>query len=294
VHVQVDGTALPLRAGVVVNAAGVWAQRLAPGIRLAPSRGSHLVVPGARLGSPSAALTVPLPGSRSRYVFALPQADGLVYLGLTDEPVDGPVPDDDPLPSEAEVAQLLETVNRVLEVPLTREDVVGAFAGLRPLVLPASAGTGPGNATADLSRKHLLSWDGTVLTVVGGKLTTYRAMAEETVDAVVARLGTGAERSATSRLPLVGAAPRLALDRVTAPKRLVARYGTEAPVIEALGTAAVVAGRPETVGELRFAVRHEGARTVADLLDRRTRIGLVPADRVRAIPVAEQVLAEEL
>ena len=75
---------------MVVNAAGVWAQRLAPGIRLVPSRGSHLVVPGARLGSPSAALTVPLPGSRSRYVFALPQADGLVYLGLTDEPVDGP------------------------------------------------------------------------------------------------------------------------------------------------------------------------------------------------------------
>ena len=84
-----DGEALTLRAGVVVNAAGVWAQRLAPGIRLVPSRGSHLVVRGDRLGSPSAALTVPLPGSRSRYVFALPQADGLVYLGLTDEPVDG-------------------------------------------------------------------------------------------------------------------------------------------------------------------------------------------------------------
>ena len=87
----------------VVNAAGVWAQRLAPGIRLVPSRGSHLVVRGDRLGSPSAALTVPLPGSRSRYVFALPQADGLVYLGLTDEPVDGPVPDDDPVPTDAEV-----------------------------------------------------------------------------------------------------------------------------------------------------------------------------------------------
>jgi glycerol-3-phosphate dehydrogenase len=294
VHVQVDGTALTLRAGVVVNAAGVWAQRLAPGIRLVPSRGSHLVIPGARLGSPSAALTVPLPGSRSRYVFALPQADGLVYLGLTDEPVAGPVPDDDPVPSGAEVAQLLETVNRVLEVPLTREDMVGAYAGLRPLVLPASAGGGPGDATADLSRKHLLSWDGTVLTVVGGKLTTYRAMAEEAVDAAVAQLGRGAPRSRTARLPLVGSAPRLALDRVTAPQRLVARYGTEAPVVEALGPAAVVAGRPETVGELRFAVHHEGARTVADLLDRRTRIGLVPADRLRAVPVAEQVLAEEI
>jgi glycerol-3-phosphate dehydrogenase len=294
VHAIVDGSeAVTLRARVVVNAAGVWAQRLAPGIRLQPSRGSHLVVRGDRLGSPSAALTVPLPGSRSRYVFALPQADGLVYLGLTDEPVDGPVPDADPTPTDAEVRQLLDTVNQVLSDPLTPADVVGSYAGLRPLVLPASAGTGPGNATADLSRKHLLQWDGQVLTVVGGKLTTYRAMAEETVDAVVARLGRGAARSLTGRLPLVGAAPRPALARVKASSRLVARYGTEAPVVEALGSAAVLAGRLETVGELRFAVRHEGARTVDDLLDRRTRIGLVPADRARAVEAAEQVLAEE-
>jgi glycerol-3-phosphate dehydrogenase len=164
VHASVDGSeAVTLRAGVVVNAAGVWAQRLAPDIRLVPSRGSHLVVPGPVLGSPSAALTVPLPGSRSRYVFALPQADGLVYLGLTDEPVEGPVPDEDPVPGDAEVTQLLETVNQVLARPLTRADIVGAYAGLRPLVLPASAGTGPGSATADLSRKHLLQWDGPVL-----------------------------------------------------------------------------------------------------------------------------------
>jgi glycerol-3-phosphate dehydrogenase len=295
VHAIVDGSeAVTLRARVVVNAAGVWAQRLAPGLRLQPSRGSHLVVRGDRLGSPSAALTVPLPGSRSRYVFALPQADGLVYLGLTDEPIDGPVPDADPTPTDAEVRQLLDTVNQVLTDPLTPADLVGSYAGLRPLVLPASAGAGPGNATADLSRKHLLQWDGQVLTVVGGKLTTYRAMAEETVDAVVARLGHGAARSLTGRLPLVGAAPRPALARVKASSRLVARYGTEAPVVEALGSAAVLAGRLETVGELRFAVRHEGARTVDDLLDRRTRIGLVPTDRARAVEAAEQVLAEEL
>jgi glycerol-3-phosphate dehydrogenase len=295
VHAIVDDSeAVTLRARVVVNAAGVWAQRLAPGIRLQPSRGSHLVVRGDRLGSPSAALTVPLPGSRSRYVFALPQADGLIYLGLTDEPVDGPVADADPVPSDAEVQQLLDTVNQVLAEPLTRDDLVGSYAGLRPLVLPASAGTGPGAATADLSRKHLLQWDGPVLSVVGGKLTTYRAMAEETVDAVVTRLGRGARRSLTARLPLLGAAPQTALARVGAASRLVARYGTEAPVVEGLGSAAVVAGRLETEGELRFAVRHEGARTVADLLDRRTRIGLVPTDRARALDVAERVLAEEL
>ncbi|MGY1747083.1 glycerol-3-phosphate dehydrogenase/oxidase [Blastococcus sp. SYSU D00695] len=287
-----DGAPFELRAGVVVNAAGVWAQRLAPGVRLVPSRGSHLVVRADRLGSPAAALTVPLPGSRSRYVFALPQPGGLVYLGLTDEPVAGPVPDEDPAPSDAEVSQLLDTVNRVLAAPLTRADVVGSYAGLRPLVLPASAGTGPGDATADLSRRHLLSEDGGVLTVVGGKLTTYRAMAEETVDAVVERLGRGAPRSVTARLPLVGAAPRAVLARVGAPARLVARYGTEAPAVAALGEEPLVAGRPETVGELRFAVRAEGARTFADLLDRRTRLGLVPADRAAAVAAAEAVLAE--
>ncbi|MCW2618050.1 MAG: glpD [Modestobacter sp.] len=287
---SVDGASLTVRAGVVVNAAGVWAQRLAPGVRLVPSRGSHLVLPAERLGSPTAALTVPLPGSRSRYVFALPQERGLVYLGITDEPVTGPVPDEDPAPSAAEVEQLLATVNQVLGVPLTREDVVGAYAGLRPLVLPASAGSGPGDSTADLSRKHLLAWDGPVLTVVGGKLTTYRAMAAEAVDAVVVRLGRGARRSPTARLPLVGAAPAAALARVAAPARLVHRYGTEAPVVAGLGGEPVVEGRPETVGELRFAVLAEGARSVADLLDRRTRIGLVRAERARAEAVAEAVL----
>ncbi len=294
VHVDLaEGDAVTVRAGVVVNATGVWAQRLAPGVRLVPSRGSHLVVRGERLGCPTAALTVPLGGSRSRYVFALPQPDGLVHLGITDEPAPGPVPDTDPVPSKAETAHLLETVNRVLTDPLTRTDVVGAYAGLRPLVLPASAGTGPGGATADLSRRHLLHWEGPVLTVVGGKLTTYRAMAEQAVDAAVQRLGRGRRRALTARLPLVGAAPRPALAAVDAPARLVARYGTEAPAVAALGPEPVVENRPETVGELRFAVRHEGARTVADLLDRRTRIGVVPADRALAALVAERVWATE-
>jgi glycerol-3-phosphate dehydrogenase len=293
VHVDVEGRRVEVQAGVVVNAAGVWSAGLAADVRLAPSRGSHLVLRAERLGHPTAALTVPLPGSRSRYVFALPQDTGLVLLGITDEPVEGPVPDADPQPSAAEVEQLLGTVNRVLAEPLTTADVVGAHAGLRPLVLPASAGAGPGDATADLSRTHLLHRSGAVLTVVGGKLTTYRAMAEQTVDAAVALLDRGARRSVTARLPLVGAAPRRVLDAVEAPARLVARYGTEAPRVQALGAEPVAEGRSETVGELRFAVRSEGARTVADLLDRRTRIGLVPADRAGAEATAEAVLAAE-
>jgi glycerol-3-phosphate dehydrogenase len=187
---------------------------LAPGVRLVPSRGSHLVLRAGRLGSPSAALTVPLPGSRSRYVFALPQPEGLVYLGLTDEPVSGPVPDTDPQPTAAEVDQLLATVNQVLATPLTSDDVVGSYAGLRPLVLPSSAGAGPGGATADLSRRHLLQWDGPVLTVVGGKLTTYRAMAAEAVDAVVAL---GAEPVVDGRPETVGSCASASGPRVRGP-----------------------------------------------------------------------------
>ena len=131
--------------------------------------------------------------------------------------------------------------------------------------------------------------------MVGGKLTTYRAMAEETVDAVVARLGAGRAALADRRgCRWSGRRRGPALDRVEAPARLVARYGTEAPVVAALGSGA--GGR--RAGRRRWgscgspsATRARGR--VADLLDRRTRIGLVPADRARAVPVAEQVLAEE-
>ena len=130
--------------------------------------------------------------------------------------------------------------------------------------------------------------------MVGGKLTTYRAMAEETVDAVVARLG-GGRRGRSPRGCRWWARHRAR--RSTGWRRLSGwSPGTARRRRSSSGSGRrpVLAGRSETVGELRFAVRHEGARTVGDLLDRRTRIGLVPADRARAVAVAEQVLAEEL
>ena len=239
---------------------------------------------------------MPLPGSRSRYVFALPQADGLVYLGLTDEPVDGPVPDDDPVPSDAEVAQLLETVNQVL-------DRAADPRGRRRRRTPGCGrwccrrrpAPGPGDATADLSRKHLLQWDGPVLSVVGGKLTTYRAMAEETVDAVVARLGRGARALADRRgCRWSGRRRGRRWSGSTAPGaagRAVRHRGAGGG-----GARAGAGGR--RAGRRRWGScgSPSGTRArgrVADLLDRRTRIGLVPADRARAVPVAEQVLAEE-
>ncbi|MEE1927406.1 glycerol-3-phosphate dehydrogenase/oxidase [Streptomyces sp. TRM 70351] len=289
---DVTGTRLDVRARAVVNATGVWADRLVPGVRLRPSRGTHLVLPAARLGHPRAALTLPVPGERNRFVLVLPQADGRVYVGLTDEPLDGPAPDV-PAPPESDIAFLLDVAGSALATPLRRTDVIGAFAGLRPL-LDAAPGHAPGRS-ADLSRRHavLTSPEG-VITVVGGKLTTYRRMAEDAVDTACANAALAAGPCRTRNLPLVGAAAPAALARVRAPARLVARYGTEAPAVlaEAGGDPALLApvAAGVTGAELRWAVRHEGALDDADLLERRTRIGLVPGDRAAALAAARRAL----
>ena len=166
-----------------------------------------------------------MPGQRERFVFALPEPDGLVYVGVTDEPVDGPV-EDVPAVPEADIVFLLEVLDSALAAPVGRADVVGAYAGLRPLLEVHR----PAAGTADVSRRHALftSRDG-VITIVGGKLTTYRQMAEDAVDAAVRHRGLTAGPSPTRRLPLVGAAARADLARLAvASGRLVARYGTEA------------------------------------------------------------------
>ncbi|MDH6463982.1 glycerol-3-phosphate dehydrogenase/oxidase [Micromonospora sp. A200] len=283
------GARLHVTARVVINAAGVWASSLTPHVRLRPSRGTHIVLSAARLGGLWTGLTIPVPGQFTRYVFALPQTDGLVYAGLTDEAVDGPVPDV-PEPADADVAFLLDVLNSVLDQPLRPTDVLGAFAGLRPLLADADA------RTADLSRRHAVIDDPDgIISVVGGKLTTYRRMAEDAVDTAVRRRRLAAGACRTRRLPLPGAASRAQLARVPAPRRLVQRYGTEAVDVLAEAPAdlrqPIGPDIPVTGAELLWAARHELALTVDDLLDRRTRIGLVPAHREAALPVARDVLA---
>jgi glycerol-3-phosphate dehydrogenase len=281
----IGGTTLTVRARQVVNATGVWADRLHPEVELRPSRGAHLVLPAERLGRPRAALAIPVPGEAHRYVFALPQVDeDRVLVGLTDDPVD--VVSDEPIASEADETFLLSVLSAALDVPLTPQDVVGSFAGLRPLL------AGAAGATADLSRDHrLLERADGLLTIVGGKLTTYRRMAQDVVDRVVERRG-GGPGSTTARQPLVGAASRQHLTSLRADRRLVARYGTEAEELEALLQRRPDLAEPVAPGsrhrrvELVWAVEHEGALTVADLLDRRTRIGLVAAERTATEGVA--------
>lgn len=286
-----DGTSWRV-GGTVIAAAGVWAGDHEPSIRVTPSRGTHLVVRAEAVGHPRAIFTAPVPGHFGRFVFALPQTDGLVLIGLTDEPAvgaDGIAP---PVPIEDEEF-LLATMNLALERPLTAADVVGRFAGLRPLLTPTAADAGGRSAegpvaTSDVSRKHLLVEEpGRPLTIAGGKLTTYRRMAQDAVDAACRRLDLDLP-CRTQTLPLVGAAPRALLRRVAAPERLVRRYGTEAPRVLRLAE-----GHPElaqpiapglaTIGaELLFGILAEGALTEADLVERRTRASFVE----EAIPAA--------
>ncbi|RNI25232.1 glycerol-3-phosphate dehydrogenase/oxidase [Flexivirga caeni] len=292
---ELTGDVIEIKARAVLNATGVWADRLAPDIRLRPSRGTHLVVRSASLGTPNCVVNAPVPGHFGRFVFTLPQLDGTTYLGLTDEPVEGEPPDV-PLPGDGEAEFLLDTINPVLRTALTPADVIGSFAGLRPLLDTGDddrGGTSRGD-TADLSRRHavLTAPDG-LITVVGGKLTTYRRMAQDAVDAVCRERRLTAGPCVSARTPLIGAASRERLAALPAPDRLVRRYGTEATAVLSADPS-----RNEPIGneihttpaEFDFALRHEGALDIGDLLDRRTRIGLVPADR----DLAENVAAEAL
>ena len=249
-----EGDAFELRARHTINATGVWAGELSGGaVRLRPSKGSHLLVPAAALGEPRAAVNAPLPGDGTRFVFAVPRTDGLVMIGITDAPFDGPIPDV-PQVDAAEEAFLLSSIGRVLERTPTAGDVVGRFAGLRPLLASDDA---TATATADLSRRHAVVEHDGILTVVGGKLTTARRMAQDALDRVA---GGAAGRCVTHRIRLAGA------DR------------------PADGLAA----------QLRFGVAHELALTPDDLLDRRTRLGLVPAWRAEALPAAREALASSV
>ncbi|WP_110207682.1 glycerol-3-phosphate dehydrogenase/oxidase [Nocardioides daejeonensis] len=288
---ELTGETRTVAARAVINATGVWAGSLVD-VKLRPSRGTHLVLRADTLPGLRATVTVPVPDSVNRFLMVLPQPDGTYYVGLTDEPLDDETIPDVPEPTESEIGFLLDVVAAAFERPLRRSDVVGAFAGLRPLL-------DAGGSTADLSREHaVLTSETGVITVVGGKLTTYRQMAEDAVDAT----GLAPERCVTKETPLLGAADRQLLAALEAPGRLVRRFGTEAGYV--LADAVAVTGLseeellapvaphlPTTLAELVFGVTHEGAVDVDDLLDRRTRIGLVPADRELARPAAERALA---
>ena len=296
-----------IRARVVVDATGVWgadpASPMAGGsTRLLPSRGAHLVVPRARIQS-DVGLTIRVPG---KVVFLVPWPH-FWLVGTTDAPYDGPI--DRPTAGADEVDELLAAVNHVLEVGLTRSDVVGTYAGLRPLIAPSDGST----ITASREHRVVVERNGLVR-VSGGKYTTYRLMAEQTIDAALGVLGErAADRpSRTTTRRLVGAADRSELDRIGAglavsaslepavAARLVARHGTQAPEVVALGREVgllgrLVEGEDHLEAEVAWAARHELALSIDDVLARRMRIVHELPDRAAAIaPRVAAILGAEL
>jgi glycerol-3-phosphate dehydrogenase len=287
---QIDGGALEIRARTVVNATGVWADRLGgipDGHRrpLRPSKGVHVVLPRHRLPIGAAAMVPSVAGSEG-FVFAIPWGPR-VYAGTTDTPYHGGL--EEPPVEDEDVDVVMASLDRAFGGDLSPTDVVASWAGIRPLL---RSGT---EATRDLSRRHAV-WEGPpgVVTVTGGKLTTYRAMAEEVADLVCRRLGRGgASRTAQVALGLTrpllpelgrGAteAERMGLSP-DAGRRLVGRYGDDWP--EALTMIRddpglgdpLVEGLPVLRVEVEMARRRELALTHEDVLLRRTRLAAMDA-----------------
>ena len=285
-------TTLEVRTASVINAAGVWADEvrsLDEGVNpdtIRPAKGIHITVPWDKVRNDIAAV-IPVPGDK-RSVFVVPWGD-FTFIGTTDTDYDGPV--DDPQCTPEDVDYLLGAINGAVVEPLGRDDVLGTWAGLRPLVKQTDSGR-----TADLSRRHQVVHSASgVVTVSGGKLTTYREMAADTVDHLLAHALTSPavrnrvrRRSHTKRLRLRGAAgyetqlaaaPTEGLDADTM-AHLANRYGGEAPVVidlvrhdPSLGVP-IIDGLPYLAAEVVHAVRHEMATTLDDVLSRRTRARL--------------------
>src|SRR5829696_647999 len=289
-----DEEPITVRASVVINATGVWGDELAelesgpraPSIR--PAKGVHVTVPWDRLRNDIAAV-LPVPKDR-RSIFVVPDGDR-TYIGTTDSDYDGPL--DDPVCTAEDVAYVLRAVNGSITEPLTPDDVLGTWAGLRPLVRGAKS-----DRTADLSRRHVVARSASgVIGVTGGKLTTYRRMAADAVDAVVEVLGRGG-RSHTRKLRLHGAEGYDALvepgaaDRLGLPPEVLThlanRYGGDARTLAAMVAAdpdlglPLVATLPHLRAEAVYAARYEMAQTLDDVLSRR-----IPARRMAAEASAE-------
>jgi glycerol-3-phosphate dehydrogenase len=303
-----ESSDVAVRARVVVNATGVWADAVraldegAQPASIRPAKGVHVTVPADRLPCDIAAV-IPVPKDhRSIFVVSWPGTD-LVYLGTTDTDYTGPL--DDPACTPEDVDYLLEAANAITTSHLTRADVTGVWAGLRPLLAPAGGGHVSAR-TADLSRRHTVttSREG-VITVTGGKLTTYRKMAQDTVDAAVRALGESPRRRrcVTKSLRLLGATTRTRdpVAQAQPQARLLGRYGTDLSSVVALADGRpelrqpVVAGLPYTGAELVYAAREEMACTLDDVLSRRTRARIQRAHAaMAAAPAAAALLAPEL
>jgi len=288
------GRVLDVSAEAVVACAGVWTDLVhelagvRAGYRVRMSKGVHIVVPRAAVDASTGMIL----RTGKSVLFFIPW-DQHWIVGTTDTDWSGDR--DEPAPDEADVEYILAAANRVLARPLTRGDVIAVYAGLRPLIDP-QAGNGA-KPTTRLSREHVVDTPVPGLaSIAGGKFTTYRLMARDVIDAAVAGFGREVPASVTGQVPLLGAdglaaawpaAGRLAEDYGVpraAVEHLLGRYGTLAEEVLALTRADAGLARPLAEGhpylraEVAYAVTHENALHVEDILMRRTRLFIESAD----------------
>ena len=295
---HVDNSHFEISSRAVVNATGVWADDIfhledatAPS-RITPAKGVHITVPADRLPCDVAAV-FPVPGER-RSIFVLPFDNSAhTFIGTTDTPYDGDI--DTPLCTADDVAYLLRAVNAATSSNLTSDDVTGVWAGLRPLLRPR-AGTAISERTADLSRRHQVeSANDGLIHITGGKWTTYRKMAEDTVDEVASFLGRR-RRCSTASLALSGSGSAPSGSDALA-TYLFHRFGTRgSEIAQHIARAnnageTPIAGLPHSWAEFEWMCANEMVVSVDDLLTRRTRAYLHDA---RATVLAARAISERV
>jgi glycerol-3-phosphate dehydrogenase len=278
-----SGEQFVVAAGNVINATGVWADRIRPEElhseaevpKIVPSRGTHVTLAAADLPLGAGAI---VPAGEGRSIFALPWL-GRSLVGTTDNNYEGDI--DHVHPSREDIDYLLEAVNAFFGLALEPENLVGAYAGVRPLI-----SSGDSRKSVDISRKaELYETSSGLITITGGKLTTWRRMAKLAVDRLVERDGREAP-CRTDEIPLGEPVDPAALRRVDGVaedsyEALAARYGHAAEAVLALAAddpvlaKPIVAGQPDLLAEVLFSAQREQARTVADVLLRRTRLGIL-------------------
>ena len=283
-----DTEAFAIDARVVVNAAGVWSDEVMTSDAgknpdsIRPAKGVHLTVPWKMVRN-DLAIVIPVPGDRRSLFLVpwIPNYDGTyqyTYVGTTDTDYQGSI--DDPQCTSVDINYVLKALNAAVMTNISADDVTAVWSGLRPLVKSVN-GEKISSRTADLSRRHKVSKSKSgVITIAGGKLTTYRKMAQDTIDEALTQLQKSA-KCKTKNLKLIGATTSTPKTNAKSAMHLAARFGTEASLINemiaenpSLGEQ-LIAGLPYLKAEAVFAVKYEMARTLDDILSRRTRARII-------------------
>ncbi|HNK66785.1 MAG TPA: glycerol-3-phosphate dehydrogenase/oxidase, partial [Solirubrobacterales bacterium] len=295
-----SGETVVVEADNIVNATGVWADQIRPGEiereedipKIAPSRGAHLLFSADDVDMGRAACIVP--AGEGRRIFALPWY-GRTLVGTTDVDHDGGI--EEVAATEDDIEYLMNALNEFMDLSLTDSDIVGAFAGVRPLI-----STGDPRKSVDISRQaELYETSSGMLTITGGKLTTWRRMAKQTVDRIVERAGREA-RCQTAEIPLgmeIDPAELSAPEGVSKESlaQLAFRYGHAARGVIRIAESdpemarPIVDGMPDLMAEARIAIEFEQARSLADVLLRRTRLGLTAASSLATADSVEPLAA---